>query len=86
MSVYGDLSKAQRALLTALFHRSGGMAVSIDTALQVDRKGRQTAGNLEARRFVQIERDRWGVPYRPRVWLAAAGVELMRSLDFRHAR
>ena len=80
MSIYGDLSKAQRELLTALFFRiQGGTAVSIETAVRVDRKGRQTAGNLKARGLVAHD-DQW----HPRVWLTPAGLEVMRGLDFRH--
>lgn len=83
MSIYGDLSKAQRELLAALYSGiSGKRAVSIDTALRVDRKSRQTAGNLEARGFVTVEAYVW----RPRVWLTPAGVDLLKSRDFRHSR
>lgn len=91
MSVYGDLSKAQRKLLAALFEQipaaravSAGRqrAVPIETAVRVDAKGRQTAGNLKARGLVDHDDGFW----RPRVWLTPAGLDLMRSLDFRHSR
>lgn len=82
MSVYGNLSKSQRKLLTALYSGiSIERAVSIGTALLVDVKGRQTAENLKAKGYVDHD-GRW----RPRVWLTPAGVALMRSLDFRHSR
>lgn len=84
MSQFGDLSKAQRALLAALFSGiRGKSAVSIDTAVRVDGKGRQTARNLAVRGLVEFDSTRWWtVP----VWLTPAGLDLMRSLDFRHSR
>lgn len=94
MSVYGDLSKPQRLLLSDLFHGTSTdreksrlgrsqvkRAVSIVTAHQVGAKSRQTARNLAKRGFVETD----GM-WRPRVWLTPAGIELMRSLDYRHAR
>jgi hypothetical protein len=83
MSIYGDLSKPQRALLAALFERiSGKSAVSIDTALRLEGKSRQTARNLEARGLVKVTgKHEWPC----RVWLTPAGSEVMGSLDFRHS-
>lgn len=101
MSIYGDLSKPQRALLQDLFHGTSPdrgksrlgtdqvkravsiakPALSAKTALQVDAKSRQTARNLAKHGFVQTD----GM-WRPRIWLTPAGLELMRSLDYRHAR
>ena len=87
MSVYGDLSKAQRAMMEALFSDiSGERAVSIETAHFVDGKRRQTAASLRHKGFVEVHPDRWGSNWSQRVFLTPAGVDLMRSLDFRHAR
>lgn len=79
MSAYGGFSKAQRKLLTALYARiSGERVVPIATARRVDGKGRQTAANLNAKGYVDHD-----TFYRLRVWLTLAGVDFMRSLDFR---
>ena len=89
MSVYGDLSKAQRALLTDLWrHR----LQDLNRNSRVDRHGhfylagkrRQTAANLERLGFVVVEGPAysWSVP----VSLSDAGIALMKSLNFSHAR
>lgn len=84
MSVYGDLSKAQRTLLHRLYD-AAPRAASIDTALPVDGKSRQTAANLLERGFVcqALFFDPSGelCPY---VWLTSGGVSLIRRLDYRH--
>lgn len=80
MSIYGDMSKAQRKLLAALYSEiSGQRAVSAETALMVDRKGRQTAANLEAAGYVRTSPRQWS--WSLNVWLTDAGVQLMKSLD-----
>lgn len=55
---FRDLSKAQRKLLAALFLRiREESAASIDAALTVDCKSRQTARNLGAKGFVVVDPD-----------------------------
>ena len=90
VSIYGDLSKAQRAMLAALFSRiREESAVSIDAALcsssvRASGKEMQTARNLAAKGLVRFE-SRYGA-WSAWVYLTPAGLKLMRSLDFRHAR
>lgn len=77
MSIYGDLSKAQRAMLTALYGEiPSKRAVSIATAHYVRGKQTQTAENLAALGLVATDKkDRWW--YSGKVWLTAVGVDEM---------
>ena len=77
MSVYGDLSKAQRILLAALYGRIlKERAVSIATGHYVQGKQLQTVRNLKALGLVECNmRDRWD--WQGRVWLTALGVDEM---------
>lgn len=79
MPVYGELSKAQRQLLDDLWGdgSQAKRAVSIDTALSVDRKRRQTARNLVGAGLVLMDSE---TAWRPRVWLSAAGEDVRRNV------
>lgn len=75
MCNFGELSKAQRAMLELLATKR---AVAIATAVSVDGKGRQTAENLRAKGLIEADRaDYWRV----RVWLSEAGQRCMRSVQ-----
>lgn len=81
MSVYGDLSKPQREFMQRLFvpvHR----AASIETALIV-RSSKRLRDNLLAKGFIEVA---YVDGYVWRHSLTPVGLELIRSLDYRHSR
>lgn len=81
MSIYGDLSKAQRILLTALYGEIPvKRAVSIDTALTVTRKQVQTATNLFEMGFIRMD-DVKGWSYSRKIWLTALAVDEMSRVS-----
>lgn len=78
MCNYGELSKAQRKLLDYL----GETAVSIETALWVDGKSRQTAANLQARGLVEVESV---YSWRTRVWLTPNGCRMLKNVRYQRS-
>ena len=80
MSIYGDLSKAQRILLTALYGEiPEKRAVSIGTALRARGKQLQTVGNLRQAGLVDVDKlDKYS--WDCRVFLTALGVDVMRRV------
>ena len=105
MSIYGDLSKPQRAMLAALFReisdkravpagrsseksrlkpgaRDGKSRVDRGGSFTCSGKSRQTARSLQERGLVDTAPENYGWTWR--VSLTGSGLELMRSLDFRH--